>query len=351
MALVSRKPVLITGGTGFVGSRLALRLARSGVRVRVMGLVRRDDEIANADELNAAGVEVIDRCVTTIEDGDPIFTDIALVFHLAAIQHEINLPDERFHAVNVEGTAKLLSAAASARINRLVHVSTIGIWGERQGELDEDVTPSPDTIYGRTKLAAEVVVNEFRGDLETVIIRLGEIYGPGDMRLLKLFKMAQTGKSLIIGEGRNRHHPIFIDDAIDALLRAASLPAANGETFVLAGNDILTSRQMIYHIAEAINSGHKVRYIPLTPMLALATAMELILRPLGIQPPLHRRRLGFFTKDQTINPNRIAAVLGHVSKIPFKQGAAMTGQWYCSRGLLENYSAQPPSTNKSIPVT
>lgn len=345
------KSALITGGTGFIGSRLALKLARGGLPVKVMGLIRRPDEVDNAAELRSAGVEVIERSITTLEPNDPALAGVNLVYHLAAVQHEMNVPDQVYRDVNVEGVRKLLDASIAADVKRLVYGSTIGVWGELEGELSEAVPPCPDTIYGETKLEAEHLIQAAGDRIETCTIRLGECYGPGDSRLLKLFKMTQKGKSLIVGDGKNRHHPVFVDDVCDALCMASALPAATGETFLIAGPEVVTSRQMIDAIADALDVPRKVRHLPMMPMLAAATLLEKALRPLGIQPPLHRRRLGFFVKDQTLNAERIAAVLGHVSKVGFREGAIRTAQWYINRSLLEIQSDQPPSTNKSIPVT
>jgi len=90
-------------------------------------------------------------------------------------------------------------------------------------------------VYGRSKLRAEEAVNSYRDKLETSIVRISETYGPGDFRLLKLFRAVNRGRFFIIGSGLNRRQVIHVQDLARGLMLAATEPAAVGETFVMAG--------------------------------------------------------------------------------------------------------------------
>jgi nucleoside-diphosphate-sugar epimerase len=259
---------------------------------------------------------------------------VDVVIHLAAAQHEMNVPDEHFREVNVRGTEALLEAARQAGVRRFVHGSTIGVYGDREGEISEDTPPAPDNIYGVTKLEAERHVLSRKVDLPVVAIRISETYGPGDRRLLKLFKAVKKGSFFNIGDGRNRHHPIYIDDLVDGLLLAAEHPAAAGELFVLPGRDIVTTNEMVAAVAAAVGRQPPTLRVPLWPLMAAAVGMESTLRPLGIQPPLHRRRMDFFKKSFAFGSSKAARLLGFAPEVDFRDGAARTARWYESSGEL-----------------
>ena len=186
---MKRMNVLITGGTGFIGSRLALKCLHMGHRVRVFGQENTPAEAVNRELIQAEGAEIVVGSVTDNEKVIESLHGIDIVYHLAAAQHEANVSDQIFWDVNVTGTRNLIEASFGAGVKRFVHGSTIGVYGSAlNGKLDEDSPLRPDNIYGITKLEGERVVLSYQGKLPLVIIRISETYGPGDRRLLKLFK-------------------------------------------------------------------------------------------------------------------------------------------------------------------
>jgi dihydroflavonol-4-reductase len=329
--------VLITGGTGFIGSRLALRLLDSGARVRVLARRNNTGEAETAAALVARGVELVDASVTDPADLPAALAGVDWVFHLAAAQHEANVPDAYFRAINVEGTRNLLTAAQGAGVRRFVHGSTIGVFGWTPPHpVSEDSRLEPQNIYGVTKLEAEGVVRSVHANLPWVIARISETYGPGDRRLLKLFKSAARGLLLQIGPGENLHHLVFIDDLIDGLLLAAERPQAVHSTLLLAGPRPVSTREMLDAIARSLPDRRvrKLR-VPLAPLMALAAGLEWGLRPLGIQPPLHRRRMDFFRKSFAFSNREARERLGYDPKVDVAQGMADTARWYHDEGWID----------------
>jgi len=329
-----RMRILITGGTGFIGSRLALRCLERGHRVRLLGQENTEAETENAREAAGAGAEVV---LGSILDA-PVVRDAVsgndVVFHLAAAQHEMDVPDRHFHDVNVRGTETVLEAAGKVGVERFVHGSTIGVYGEQEGVLDEDSPRRPDNIYGVTKGEAEERVLAFRSRLPVVVIRIPEVYGPGDRRLVKLFRAIDRGVFFMIGRGENLHHPIYIDDLNDGLLAAARSPAAVGQVFLLAGREAVATREMVDAIAEAVGASRPRVSLPLPLFDVVATLMEVTLRPLGVQPPLHRRRLDFFRKSFRLDAAKAREEIGFTPRIGFTEGARRTAAWYRERGYV-----------------
>jgi nucleoside-diphosphate-sugar epimerase len=326
--------VLITGGTGFIGSRLALRCAAAGHQVRVLGQENTLAEAANSKLLKTKGAEVVLASVNDSNIRDWL-NGFEVVFHLAATQHEMNVPDRRFWDVNVEGTINILNASTKVGVDRFVHGSTIGVYGAAlEGMLDESSATKPDNIYGITKLEGEKAVLSSGKDLPVTVVRISETYGPGDRRLLKLFKAINKKAFFMVGHGTNRHHLIYIDDLCEGLLRAATAPKAKGETFVLSGKDIVTSNEMVAIIADTLGTTTWRFHAPLSPFVALATLMEKTLRPLNVQPPLHRRRLDFFKKSFAFSQEKVRNVLEFKPCVSFRDGVNETTGWYRQMGYL-----------------
>jgi dihydroflavonol-4-reductase len=326
--------VFIPGGTGFIGSRLALKCASVGHSVTVLGQQNTPAEVANRKLLADKNVDVALASVTEANIGD-LMRGTDFVFHLAATQHEMNVPDQRFWDVNVGGTKNILQAAQQAGVRRFVHGSTIGVYGAAlDGMLDEASPTKPDNIYGITKLEGEKAVLSFRAKLPVTVVRISETYGPGDHRLLKLFKAIDKNAFFMIGEGTNRHHLIYIDDLCDAFLAAAESPLAQGEIFVFAGKDIVTTNEMVATIAEKLGKSTWRVHAPLSPFMAVAAVLETTLRPLNIQPPLHRRRLDFFRKSFAFAHEKARRLLDVYPRVSFRDGVAATADWYRQAGYL-----------------
>lgn len=327
--------VLITGATGFIGSRLALRSIQQGHSVVALGQTNTDAERSNLQVLEQAGVRVV---LGSVADEDKIAIAIEgcdIVFHLAAAQHEANVPDQHFWDVNVSGTENMLNAALKAGVKRFMHGSTIGVYGSAaEGEISEDAPARPDNIYGRTKLEAEQRVLGYADRLPLTIVRISETYGPGDRRLLKLFKAIDKRVFFMIGSGGNKHQLIYVDDLIDGMYLLAHEANALGKIMVLVGSEVLTTRDMVEKIAESL--GVKLRRFraPLWPFMAAAYVLEKALRPLGIQPPLHRRRMDFFRKSFFFSPGRAVTLFGFKPRMSFSAGAAETAKWYRENGYL-----------------
>ena len=120
---------LITGGTGFIGSRLAMKCLERGDYVRVIGQENNSAERINRKLIETRGAKVFLESVTNKERIFALVADIDIVYHLAAAQHEANVPDQVFRDVNVTGTRNILEAGLNAGVKRFIHGSTIGVYG------------------------------------------------------------------------------------------------------------------------------------------------------------------------------------------------------------------------------
>lgn len=328
--------ILITGATGFIGSRMAQRLQNQGVELRLLGRLRNDVERSRAATLQSLGLAVHEIDLTEADLAGQV-EGVDFVIHLAAAQHEANQPEAYFEKVNVQGTRRLLEASIAANVRRFVYGSTIGVYGQAlDGEIDENSRVAPDNHYGRTKLAAEQVVRRHADRIEVAIARISETYGPGDYRLLKLFSGIDKGVFFLIGSGENLHQLVFVDDLVDGLHELGTSDRTVGQTVVLAGDEILSTRNMCEHIAEAVGRPLRRIRLPMLPFMIAAVTFEQTLGRVGIQPPLHRRRLDFFRKSFYFSPTARDRLLTWRPAVTFAEGSGLAADWYRDAGLLRN---------------
>ncbi|MFW9930259.1 MAG: NAD-dependent epimerase/dehydratase family protein [Candidatus Thorarchaeota archaeon] len=326
--------ILITGGTGFIGSRLALSYLKKGDKVSVLGQENTEAEKENSTLIKDNGAEVILASVLDKDIINQITINKDYIFHFAAAQHEMNIPDQKFWDVNVEGTKNIISSAISNGVKRFIHGSTIGVYGSLQGEINEESPTNPNNIYEQTKLEAEKLVLSNVDKIPTVVIRIPETFGPGDRRLLKLFKGIKKNAFVMVGKGKNLHHLMYIDDLIEGMYLASENNEAVGQIFLFAGQKAITTNEMISIIARNFNNNFPKIRLPLTPMMLTAVFLEKTLRPLGIQPPLHRRRMDFFVKGYQLSTKKSNKILGFSPKFDFDTGVKETKKWYEQNGLL-----------------
>lgn len=329
--------LLVTGGTGFIGSHLAEEGRRRGADVVVLGLTGRPEEQTNAELLSRLGVEVLSGSITDPELCRRAARGATHIFHLAVAMREGGKSDEFFESINLDGTRHLLQAATAERVQRFVYCSTIGIYGHRvPGITTEDSPLSPGNIYERTKVTAERLVRDFGENcgLAAVVLRPADVYGPRDQRLLKLFKGVSRGRFPLFGAGQGRRHMVYVDDVVSAFFLACEREEAVGEGLIVAGPRACTLRELLDEIKAATRSSRYGIRLPLAPMLGLAAVVEDICAALAVDPPIYRRRMDFFHSDSEFDTSRARRVLGWEPKVDLPEGIRRTLEDYRSRGDL-----------------
>lgn len=323
---------LVTGATGFTGGHLARRLASRGDSV--VALVRPASDFRG---LAAAGIEILEGELTRREDVIAAARGVERIYHIAGAFRTAAHPDSYYRDVNVGGAVNVLEAARHAGCERVVHCSTIGVYGHvEEPPADENYRTKPDDIYQQTKLEGELKAREaIRRGQPVSIVRPGAIYGEGELRFLKLFKAIQKRRFLMIGSGEVRLHMVYVDDLVDGILLCGSLPEALGEIFIIAGAEAPTLNQIMLAVAAAVGVPAPRVRIPVAPVYAAGWLCEMICVPLGIEPPLHRRRVGFFTHHREFDIGKARRVLGYAPRVPWEEGIRRTAFWYSERGLID----------------
>jgi nucleoside-diphosphate-sugar epimerase len=322
----------VTGASGFTGSYLARRLLADGNQVRVM--VRKPED---AERFSAEGMEVVEGDIRDVDAHQELVEGADVVYHIAAMFREAKFPESEYLAVNRDATLQLAQAAQNAGVRRFVHCSTIGVHGDiEQPPGDEDSPFRPGDPYQRTKLAGEEAVREFgrSNPLEVVVVRPASIYGPGDLRLLKLFKMIHKGRWFVLGSGDALFHLVYVEDLVDGFIRAAHTEGVDGEVFIVAGGEAVSQNELAARIARIMGVRDRFPHFPAWPFQILGSVVETICVPLRIDPPIYRRRVDFFTKSRSFKIDKAERMLVYQPKVSVDEGLSRTFEWYRDEGLL-----------------
>jgi len=318
--------VLVTGATGFTGGHLARGLAAHGRQV--VALVR--DE-ARAGSLTTGGIGLASGDIRDAAAVERAAAGAEVVYHIAAIYRQAGLREDEYRAVNARAVATVIEAAARAGVKRVVHCSTVGVHGDvEHPPANEDAPLKPGDIYQVTKLEGERVAREAatRTGVEVVIARPTGIYGPGDRRLLKLFRGVARRRFVVLGSGEIFYHLTYIDDLVEGFRLCGEVPGAAGRTYILAGGEVTTLNELTRIIGEVAGVKPPTLHLPVWPFLVAGAACEAICAPFGIEPPLYRRRVDFFTKSRAFDIARARAELGYAPQVSLREGIRRTLEWY-----------------------
>ncbi len=322
--------VLVTGATGFLGGALVQRLLVDGVRVRA--LVRSEQR---GRDLAARGVGLVVGDLTDPEALRRAVAGCAVVFSVGAALHG---PAAEQYAINVTGVGQLVDAAHQAGVRRVVHVSSIAVYGyDRFGVLSEVMPARPGIDhYGQSKALGERVLFERAAALgqEAVVVRPGMIYGPGSGAwTTRVFQLARRKPAPLPGRGSTYCPIVFVDDVVDLLVTAAVHPGAPGEIFNAVTDEPVTWREYIG--AYASMAGHDLLLpVPLPVLQALALLVEPGLRLFGEPQPVRAMLEGFFARRRAYSMNKAARLLDWRPRVGLVEGMAAAEAWLRETGQL-----------------
>lgn len=326
-------PVLVTGATGFTGVVLTQKLVRAGLKVRALAR-----ETSDLEPLQGLDIEWLRGDVFDAEVMRKAVNDQQYVFHVAAAFREAKSSEQDYWNVHVKSTQLIAEEALkNPDFKRLIQVSTIGVHGHIENPPATEEYPfGPGDGYQRTKLQAEQWLIEFadKHNFPYTIVRPAAIYGPGDRRLLKLFKMALKRYFLLLGKGNCMYHLVHVDDLTNTFIVAATHPDALGETFISGADEPIGIAGIAAIVAEHFEKKMKVVRLPIGPFFLLGDICEAVCKPLKIEPPIYRRRVAFYSKDRHFDVEKMRTVLGYTPRHGNVEGIIETADWYVEQGWL-----------------
>lgn len=294
------KLAVVFGGSGFVGRNTVRELAKRGWRVRVA--VRRPHLAQFLRPMGAVGQIQLKQCnvrhrasvAEAIRDADAVVNLVGILFQNGR---------QRFDAVQAGGAAAIAQLAADAGVTRLVHVSAIG------------ADPESDSLYARTKGEAEEAVKRFTPSAS--ILRPSIVFGPEDDFFNKFAAMATLAPALpLIGGGRTRFQPVYVDDVADAICEALARPEAEGRTYELGGPRIYTFKELLELMLS--ETGRKRLLAPLPfPIASMIGAFGEIAGALPfVDPPLTRDQVRLLKNDNVVTDAEGVGTLADLGVAP-----------------------------------
>ncbi|MGI9315976.1 MAG: NAD-dependent epimerase/dehydratase family protein [bacterium] len=327
------KTVLITGATGFSGRVLTRKLAEAGAIIRVIAR-----KSSSRGDLKKLDVTWFRGDVYDPEIVQQATQGVHYIFHLAAAFRETHPDEEGYRKVHLYSTQLLAKAVAGQpEFECFLHVSTVGVHGHvEHGYANESYRFAPGDSYQRTKLEAELWLAQYGKEtgLPFSIIRPSPIFGPGDMRLLKIFRMVSKGFFMMLGKGKGWYHLVHVDDLTNVMMLAAVIPEARSEAFIAANDEPIAMTNMAKLIGKKIDRKVRVIRLPLWPFYLASDICTAICGPLGIPPPIYRRRVDFYTKDRIFDNTKIKKTLHYQFKYDNDRGLEETTNWYLDHKLI-----------------
>jgi nucleoside-diphosphate-sugar epimerase len=218
-----------------------------------------------------------------------------------------------------------------------VHCSTVGVHGDvEHPPANEDAPLRPGDIYQGTKLEGERLARQAAIDygIEVTIVRPTGIYGPGDRRLLKLFRGITRRRWVTLGSGDIFYHLTYIDDLVEGFRLCGEHPAAANRTYILAGSEVTTLNELVSLVADVAQVPRPALHLPVWPFWMAGALCEILCAPFGLEPPLYRRRVDFFTKSRAFDIARARREIGYAPQIGLREGIGRALDWYRRQGWL-----------------
>jgi 2-alkyl-3-oxoalkanoate reductase len=320
--------ILVTGATGSLGGALAPWLAGQGARVRA--LVRAPEKAGLL-----RGVEGLEIVPGNLQDAASLRAatqGCRYVMHCAAaLAGDMRLQ----RATNVEGTRHLAQAAAQARVERMVHVSTLGVYGQRVGHFREELPLTPDrTVYSQTKAEGEEVLRAVAREtgLRYAIVRPGAIYGPRGHWTRTIMSLVRRQRAWFIGPGTGALPLIYMDDLLQQLRLCAVHPVAEGEAFNAAYAPHPSMRQILLAFA-ALRGDPRYVGVPIVPLRGLARGVA-FLAPADSALKDMPMLLETLVTPVTYSMDKAQRLLDWQPRVGLAEGAQRCVPWMRQAGLL-----------------
>jgi len=324
---------LVTGASGFIGGRLAERLAvEEGVRVHAM--IRNPKK---AERLRKRELEVVQADLLDLLSLRKAIEGCDLVFHCAALVRETGDRNE-FYRTNVKGTENILKVASDAGIKKFIHFSSVAVYGMNPPDGADEATPYQicGNLYCDTKTAGEKAVwaGHQKTGLPVVVIRAANVYGPfSNPWTIRPIKLINSGQMILINEGRGLCNYVYIDNLIDATLAATKRDQSVGQVYLISDGIAVTWKEFFGYYAQMAGK-LRIRSVPEWLGKAIGLGMEITSKLTGKPPKLTREAVRYLTREARFSIEKAKRELGYQPRFTLEEGMKLTEKWLREAGYL-----------------
>lgn len=327
---------LVTGGTGLLGSHIVEQLRLRGRPVRA--LVRKGSDTA---WLKSQGVELVEGSLTDPASLARACEGVQCIYHAAARVGDWG-PWKEFVEITVEGSKNLFDAAETAGVPRLIHVSSISVYGhinvpglvvdETRTELGANLYKW--SYYTRAKVMVEEEIRRRQAAgcrVKFTVIRPSWLYGPRDRATIaRLTRMVRRGKAKLLGTGDNRLNVVYAGNVAEGCILAADNPASIGQVYNCSNDGVLTQRQYFDLVAKTINAPPVTSRLPYKVAYNIAFVLECIGHLFRTKKPplITRYAVWLMGRDTFFSAERARKELDWKSTVGYEEGIPMTIKWY-----------------------
>jgi len=324
---------LVTGSSGFIGGRLAERLAtEEGVRVRAM--VR---NLEKAERLRKLPLEIVQADLLDPDSLREAVKGCDLVFHCAAMVRETG-DREVFYQTNVEGTENILKASIEAGVKIFIHFSSVAVYGMNPPDGCDENTPYQPcgNLYCDTKIGSEKAVwaaHQKKG-LPVVVIRPANVYGPySNPWTVRPIKLILSGQMVWVNGGTGLCNHVYIDNLIDATLSATKNDLSTGEAYLISDGHAVMWKEFFGYYARMAGKPN-IRSVPVGLAKIIGLGMEIASKFTGKSPKITREAIGYLTKRACFNIEKVKHELNYQPRFSLEEGMKLTEQWLREAGFL-----------------
>ena len=326
------KRVAVTGAGGFIGSATCDRLAAEGTDVIAVEIdpALEPRVSGSAAEFRVADVSDSAATAAAVEGAE-------LVVHTAAFVREWGTMEE-FIPVNVRGTVNVLDAAEAAGAERVVHLSSVVVYGyAAEGELDQSASRRQVGIpYIDTKAASDRIACR----RDAVVIRPGDVYGPGSVPwLIRPAELLRSGQMALPGKGDGTMLPVYIDDLVSSIVLGLRR-GVPGHAYTVWDGEPVSFHDYFSRLAE-IAGGRPPRRLPRAALSALAGTMELVAKLRGRPPDFGRHGITLVDRRGTASNTLVREELGWEPAVSLEEGLRRSGKWLREGEMTATSDSRP----------